>query len=48
VRDVLATHQHAVTLATVHGGRPGRRLERHGVVISHITDGKPTKVWRKA
>ena len=24
------------------------RLERHGVFISHITDGKPTEVWRKA
>jgi ketosteroid isomerase-like protein len=23
------------------------RLERHGVFISHITDGKPTEVWSK-
>ena len=27
---------------------PGRRLERHGVFISHITDGKPTEAWRKS
>ena len=27
---------------------PGRRRERHGVFISHITDDKPTEAWRKA
>ena len=37
-----------VTLATVHAEGPGRRLERHGVFISHITDGKPTEAWRKS
>jgi hypothetical protein len=37
-----------VTLATVHAERPGRRLERHGVFISRITDGKPTEAWRKS
>ena len=37
-----------VTLATVHPEGPGLRLERHGVFISHITDGKPTEAWRKS
>jgi hypothetical protein len=37
-----------VTLATVHPEGPGRRLERLGVFISHITDGKPTEAWRKS
>ena len=36
-----------VTLATVAEG-PGRRLERHSVFISRITDGKPTEAWRKS
>ena len=37
----------AVTLATVPAERVGRRLERYGVFVSHITDGKVTEVWRK-
>ena len=48
VRDVLANHEHAVTLAMVHVERAGRRLEHHGVFVSHITEGKATELWRKA
>jgi hypothetical protein len=34
--------------ATSTGCSASRRLERHGVFISHITDGKPIEAWRKS
>jgi hypothetical protein len=44
----FANDEHAVTLATVHAGRARPAAGTPWRLYLHITDGKPTEVWRKA
>jgi hypothetical protein len=48
VRDVLANDEHAVTLATVHGGRASPAAGTPWRLYLPHHRCKPTEAWRKA